>query len=100
MRRIATGLILALVSRLFDAKESVAAALMVATYAEVPRLVQHVRREERGLVEVGQVIRGQRRAPEEPCRHRPHHAEREGERRPATGHSGAASSPSSGLACG
>ena len=37
---IGTGLVLWLVSKLFDAKEPVAAALMVATYAEVPRLVQ------------------------------------------------------------
>jgi hypothetical protein len=36
----ATGLVLWLVSRLFDAKASVAAAIMIATYSEVPRLVQ------------------------------------------------------------
>jgi hypothetical protein len=35
-----TGLILWLVGKLFDAKESVAAAIMIATYSEVPRLVQ------------------------------------------------------------
>jgi len=35
-----TGLVLWLVGKLFDAKESVAAAIMVATYSEVPRLVQ------------------------------------------------------------
>jgi hypothetical protein len=35
-----TGIILWLVGKLFDAKESVAAAIMIATYAEVPRLVQ------------------------------------------------------------
>ncbi|HEY3112857.1 MAG TPA: Yip1 family protein [Gemmatimonadaceae bacterium] len=34
------GLVLWLVGKLFDAKESVAAAIMVATYSEVPRLVQ------------------------------------------------------------
>jgi hypothetical protein len=37
---IATGLVLWLVGKLFDAKESVAAAIMIATYAEVPRIVQ------------------------------------------------------------
>ena len=35
-----TGLVLWLVGKLFDAKESVAAAIMIATYSEVPRLVQ------------------------------------------------------------
>jgi len=35
-----TGLVLWLVGKLFDAKESVVAAIMIATYAEVPRLVQ------------------------------------------------------------
>ena len=35
-----TGVILWLVGKLFDAKESVAAAIMIATYAEVPRIVQ------------------------------------------------------------
>jgi hypothetical protein len=37
-----TGLVLWLVSKLFDAKESVAAAIMIATYSEVPRIVQIV----------------------------------------------------------
>jgi hypothetical protein len=37
---LGTGLILWLVGKLFDAKESVAAAIMVATYSEVPRIVQ------------------------------------------------------------
>jgi hypothetical protein len=37
---LGTGLILWLVGKLFDAKESVAAAIMIATYAEVPRIVQ------------------------------------------------------------
>lgn len=37
---IGTGLILWLVGKLFDAKESVAAALMIAVYSEVPRVVQ------------------------------------------------------------
>jgi hypothetical protein len=35
-----TGIILWLVGKLFDAKESVTAAFMIATYAEVPRIVQ------------------------------------------------------------
>jgi hypothetical protein len=35
-----TGVILWLVGKLFDAKESVSAAIMIATYAEVPRIVQ------------------------------------------------------------
>src|SRR5437773_652418 len=34
------GLVLWLVAKLFDAKESVAAAIMIATYSEVPRIVQ------------------------------------------------------------
>jgi hypothetical protein len=37
---LGTGLVLWLVGKLFDAKESVAAAIMIATYAEVPRIVQ------------------------------------------------------------
>jgi hypothetical protein len=37
---IGTGFVLWLVGKLFDAKESVAAAIMIATYSEVPRLVQ------------------------------------------------------------
>jgi hypothetical protein len=37
---IGTGFVLWLVGKLFDAKESVAAAIMIAVYAEVPRLVQ------------------------------------------------------------
>jgi hypothetical protein len=37
---LGTGVILWLVGKLFDAKESVAAAIMIATYAEVPRIVQ------------------------------------------------------------
>jgi hypothetical protein len=35
-----TGLVLWLVGKLFDAKESVAAAIMIAAYAEMPRIVQ------------------------------------------------------------
>jgi hypothetical protein len=37
---VGTGIVLWLVGKLFDAKESVAAAIMVATYSEIPRLVQ------------------------------------------------------------
>ena len=37
---LGTGLVLWAVGKLFDAKESVAAAIMIATYAEVPRIVQ------------------------------------------------------------
>ena len=37
---IGTGFVVWLVGKLFDAKESVAAAIMIATYSEVPRLVQ------------------------------------------------------------
>lgn len=35
-----TGLVLWLVGKLFDAKESVTAAIMIATYAEMPRIAQ------------------------------------------------------------
>jgi hypothetical protein len=37
---LGTGLMLWAVGKLFDAKESVAAAIMIATYAEMPRLIQ------------------------------------------------------------
>ena len=37
---LGTGVVLWLVGKLFDAKESVTAAIMIATYSEVPRLVQ------------------------------------------------------------
>jgi hypothetical protein len=37
---LGAGLVLWLVGKLFDAKESVGAAMMIATYAEVPRIVQ------------------------------------------------------------
>ena len=37
---LGTGLVLWIVGKLFDAKESVAAAMMIATYSEVPRIVQ------------------------------------------------------------
>jgi hypothetical protein len=39
---LATGLVLWIVGKLFDAKESLAAAMMIATYAEVPRIVQTI----------------------------------------------------------
>jgi hypothetical protein len=45
-----TGLVLWLVGKLFDAKESVTAAIMIATYAEVPRLVQILTNAAQGLV--------------------------------------------------
>jgi hypothetical protein len=44
-----TGLVLWLVGKLFDAKESVAAAIMVTTYAEVPRIVQILTNAAQGL---------------------------------------------------
>lgn len=37
---LATGVVLWLVGKLFDAKASITAAIMIATYSEVPRLVQ------------------------------------------------------------
>lgn len=46
---LATGLVLWLVGKLFDAKESVAAAMMIATYAEVPRIVQVLTNAAQGL---------------------------------------------------
>ncbi|MDQ6689631.1 MAG: YIP1 family protein [Gemmatimonadota bacterium] len=45
-----TGLVLWLVGKLFDAKESVAAAIMIATYAEVPRIVQILTNAAQGLL--------------------------------------------------
>jgi hypothetical protein len=45
-----TGLVLWLVGKLFDAKESAAAAIMIATYSEVPRLVQLLTNAAQGLV--------------------------------------------------
>ncbi len=45
-----TGLVLWLVGKLFDAKESVAAAIMIATYSEVPRIVQLITNAAQGLV--------------------------------------------------
>ena len=47
---IGTGFVLWLVGKLFDAKESVAAAIMIATYSEVPRLVQVLTNAAQGLV--------------------------------------------------
>ena len=46
---LGTGLVLWLVGKLFDAKESVAAAIMIATYAEVPRIVQILTNAAQGL---------------------------------------------------
>ncbi len=45
-----TGFVLWLVGKLFDAKESVAAAIMIATYSEVPRLVQILTNAAQGLL--------------------------------------------------
>jgi hypothetical protein len=45
-----TGLVLWVVGKLFDAKESVAAAIMIATYSEVPRIVQILTNAAQGLV--------------------------------------------------
>ena len=45
-----TGLVLWAVGKLFDAKESVAAAIMIATYAEVPRIVQVLTNAAQGLL--------------------------------------------------
>jgi len=47
---LGTGFVLWLVGKLFDAKEPVAAAIMVATYSEVPRLVQVLTNAAQGLV--------------------------------------------------
>ena len=44
------GFVLWLVGKLFDAKESLTAAFMIATYAEVPRLVQLLTNAAQGLV--------------------------------------------------
>lgn len=45
-----TGFVLWLVGKLFDAKESVTAAIMIATYSEVPRLAQILTNAAQGLV--------------------------------------------------
>jgi len=45
-----TGVVLWLVGKLFDAKESVTAAIMIATYSEVPRLVQILTNAAQGLI--------------------------------------------------
>ena len=47
---LGTGLIVWLVGKLFDAKESLAAAMMIATYSEVPRVVQILTNAAQGLV--------------------------------------------------
>jgi hypothetical protein len=46
---LGTGVVLWLVGKLFDAKESVAGAMMIATYAEVPRIVQVLTNAAQGL---------------------------------------------------
>lgn len=46
---IGTGVVLWLVGKLFDAKESLTAAMMIATYAEVPRIVQILTNAAQGL---------------------------------------------------
>lgn len=45
-----TGLVLWLLGKLFDAKESISAAIMIATYSEVPRLVQILTNAAQGLM--------------------------------------------------
>ncbi len=47
---LGTGVVLWLVGKLFDAKESAAAAIMIATYSEVPRMVQILTNAAQGLV--------------------------------------------------
>jgi hypothetical protein len=47
---LGTGFVLWLVGKLFDAKESLMAAIMIATYSEVPRLVQLLTNAAQGLV--------------------------------------------------
>ena len=47
---LGTGVVLWLIGKLFDAKESIPAAIMIATYAEVPRLVQILTNAAQGLV--------------------------------------------------
>ena len=47
---LGTGLILWCVGKLFDAKESLAAGMMIATYSEVPRIVQILTNAAQGLI--------------------------------------------------
>lgn len=47
---LGTGLVVWVVGKLFDAKESLAAAMMIATYSEVPRVVQILTNAAQGLV--------------------------------------------------
>jgi hypothetical protein len=47
---LGTGLILWVVGKLFDAKESLAVAMMIATYSEVPRIVQILTNAAQGLI--------------------------------------------------
>jgi Yip1 domain len=46
---LGTGLVVWVVGKLFDTKESVSAAMMIATYAEVPRIVQVLTNAAQGL---------------------------------------------------
>ena len=45
-----TGLTIWVIGKLFDARESLSAAIMIATYAEVPRLVQALTNAAQGLL--------------------------------------------------
>jgi Yip1 domain len=45
-----TGIVLWLVGKLFDAKETLSAAIVIATYAEVPRIVQILTNAAQGLL--------------------------------------------------
>ena len=47
---LGTGVVLWGIGKLFDAKESVSAAIMIATYSEVPRLVQILTNAAQGLI--------------------------------------------------
>jgi hypothetical protein len=47
---LGTGLILWVVGKLFDAKESLTGAMMIATYSEVPRIVQVLTNAAQGLI--------------------------------------------------
>ena len=47
---LGTGVVLWAIGKLFDAKESVTAAIMIATYAEIPRLVQVLTNAAQGLM--------------------------------------------------
>jgi hypothetical protein len=47
---LGTGVVLWGIGKLFDARESVSAAIMIATYSEVPRLVQILTNAAQGLI--------------------------------------------------